>query len=426
MRRFSRENPRVFVGLSEVSGYYSRIVDHLRGAGYPISFNQFSFHPFAYDHGKQLTDYPFQRELVVEQGISRTLSSVLRRRLLRFHLFLWAVRHHDVFVFSYGNSFSNSSLDLILLRLLRKRIVMFVAHGSESRPAYMDGAHWSAAIQSDDPIHTVRNIARRQCRKMRRIEVISNCVIAHPLTSQFLSRRSVNSSCIGLPVPQIHYSSREKVSSSFKIVHAPSNRRAKGSDLIRDEVLDLSRIFPEIQYKELFGISNAEVLNELATADLLIDQLYSDTVLAGVGVEAASFGVATFVCGYGFEELRSHIDSALLPPAFTSHPDVFKQSLAELLEDKEAIYAMGASAKNFVTSIWSIEQVSQRFLDVAIGHVKEEWIFDPSKISYSCGSGLPMDDLQLILHAGLVRYGDSFFQIPPRHRLIQRFLSVLR
>jgi hypothetical protein len=261
---------------------------------------------------------------------------------------------------------------------------------------------------------------------MKRIEAISHCVIAHPLTSQFLARRSVNLSCIGLPVPQIHSSSMEKVSTSFKIVHAPSDRRAKGSDLIRAVVLDLGRSFPEIQYKELSGISNAEVLTELASADLLIDQLYSDTVLAGVGIEAASFGVATFVCGYGFEELRCHIDSNLLPPAFTSHPDNFRQTLAELLEDKDAIYALGVSAKNFVTSTWSIEQVSQRFLDVAIGHVKEEWTFNPSDVTYLCGSGLSMVDLQQIREAGVRRFGDSFIQIRSRHKLSQRFISLLK
>ena len=32
--------PRVFVGLFEIAGYYGRIVDHLRESGYPISFQK--------------------------------------------------------------------------------------------------------------------------------------------------------------------------------------------------------------------------------------------------------------------------------------------------------------------------------------------------------------------------------------------------
>ena len=60
-----------------------------------------------------------------------------------------------------------------------------------------------------------------------------------------------------------------------------------------------------VEYVELSGLSNSDVLTRLAEADLLIDQAYSDLPLSGVGMEAFVLGIPVLLSGYGLLDLKS-------------------------------------------------------------------------------------------------------------------------
>lgn len=57
------------------------------------------------------------------------------------------------------------------------------------------------------------------------------------------------------------------------VVHAPSNSRGKGSDALRAAVDTLQAEGLRFAYRELAGRSHAEVMAQLAEADLVVDQL---------------------------------------------------------------------------------------------------------------------------------------------------------
>ena len=417
--------PRIFVGFSEISGMYSRIVKELRDTGYPISFSETSRHPFDYHPGTVLSDFRFEHRL--SRGDNQ-LKSVIPYLAFRIYHLFWALRNFDTFVFVYGRSFLPRNLDLPLLRLLRKRIVSYVGHGSEARPAFIDGAHWSNALLTLDPLKSIHQTFLSQKKHMRRIERNSSLVIAHPLTAQLLRKPAVAGLYIGIPMPNNHGGSRTahgSNSSRVSVIHSPSNRRAKGSDLISDLVSRTDSRQYSLDYTELHGVSNDEVISKLIESDIAIDQLYSDTRLAGFGTEAASLGVAVLAGSYGVSELNECVQEAFLPPALVVHPRDIEDTFRRLVEDRDFRDRTANDCQTFISSNWSAKKVSERCLLVVNGMFPQDWYFDPLKVSYVHGACLEESELISIWNSGTARFGPEFLNIPHRPDLYEKIQNMI-
>jgi hypothetical protein len=417
---------RVFVGLVEISGYYGRIVDSLRAEGYSISFWERSLHSYRYVAPQPRIDYPHQSYLRVASASKWSFLVSLRRRLFGVHFFVWSVLRHDVFVFACGSSFLKSGLDLHLLRLLGKRVVAFVAHGSELRPAFMDGAHWNNALNSADPLEQLRSVAKKQRRLARRLERVADTLIAHPLTSQFLTKKALCSSFIGQPLPAVARNNlpAREISAAVRIVHAPSDRRAKGSDIIT-AIIERLRTELDIVFVELSGVSNDVVLETLQQADIVVDQLYTDTRLSGFGAEAASLGVTVLTAGYGDGQLSKVIDESLLPPVIVAHPDEIEHHLRMLVSDVNHRLRAARELDDFLNGNWSLRDVARRFWIAVAETAPTEWYFDPNSVSYLHGSGLSEVELLAIAREGLARFGDGFLQLSQRPDLVRTMHKML-
>jgi|LakMenEpi03Aug12_release.lakeMendotaPanAssembly.Ray.scaffolds.fasta_scaffold212154_2 hypothetical protein len=418
--------PRIFIGFSEIAGIYSRIVKELRDAGYPISFTETAKHPFGYHRGTDLSDFRFEHRL---SRADNRVTSVIPYLIFRtYHLF-WALRNFDTFVFIYGRSFLPRNLDLPLLRLLRKRIVSLVGHGSEARPAFIDGAHWSNALKTSDPLQSIHQTFLQQKKHMRRIERSSSLVIAHPLTAQLLRKPAVAGTYIGIPAPDNHnvpVPNQSPDLSQVRVIHSPSDRRAKGSDIISDLVSRTTSDRYNLNYTELHGVSNSEVIAKLVESDIAIDQMYSDTGLGGFGTEAASLGVTVLSGCYGVSELNKSIQQAFLPPALVVHPRDVEEAFKRLLEDRDYRDKIASDCKTFVTSNWSTKNVSERFLLVVNGTFPLDWYFNPMMVSYVNGCGLEESELVKICQSGIARFGKKFVNIHHRPDLYEKIWNLIQ
>ena len=149
-------------------------------------------------------------------------------RFLRLPVLIWAAARCETFIFGFGSTFF-FYLELPLLKLLRRRVV-YIFHGSDSRPPYLDGAMTSPDAW-EDPGALVR-ATRRMKRRVRKIDRWADVVVDNPLSSHFHERPVVSFLAIGIPrvlppgTPRGH---RNVV----RAVHSPSHRGAKGSDAIR-------------------------------------------------------------------------------------------------------------------------------------------------------------------------------------------------
>lgn len=421
----NRSESRIFIGFCEISGMYGRIVKELRESGYPISFTETRHHSFNYNPETILSDFRYEHRL---NRTSDRMISAIMSYVFRVYHFLWAIRNFDTFVFIYGRSFLPRNLDLPLLRLFGKRIVSFINHGSEARPAFIDGAHWSSALATLDPLQTIYRIFVQQKKAIRRIERSSSLVVAHPLTSQLLRRPAIASLYIGIPAPdnsKYLHRNHHPDTTQLRVIHSPSDRRAKGSDIISDLVFRTNSHVYTLDYTELHGVANDEVISELSNSDIAVDQLYSDSRLAGFGTEAASFGVAVLAGSYGAAELSECIQHEFLPPALVVHPRDIEVAFHRLVEDKDFREKIAHDCRTFICSNWSVQKVSERFLLVVNGSFPPDWYFNPLNVSYVHGSGLEESELISIWNSGTARFGQEFLTIAHRPDLHEKMKHMM-
>jgi hypothetical protein len=433
-----RSNQRVLIGPCEIAGYYSKLVVGFRAIGVQADFVTYATHPFGYG-GETLRP----RSIEWMRALNMSRARYGRRSLVRLFLgglalvcqlawFALAAARYKTFIFGYGQSWLPYNLDLLLLRPLGKRVISVLAHGSEARPPFVDGA----LLSGDGRIPTaaiVRNLARFRRRRVRRHLRYASFVIGAPYsTTPYSHQPMINLFAIGVPCDalacqQQHDRSTPRLSHpnrrSIRILHAPSHPAAKGSRLISHAIERLRSRGYQIEFVTLTGRPSAEVQQELRRCDFVVDQIYSDTPMAGLATEAARFGKPSVVAGYGLGRLRKHVPEGMWPPSMLCHPDQLESTIEELLVDKRQRDALGLAAQSFVHERWAACAVAERFLRLVEGDVPEHWWVDPTSVSYIEGWGIANKASSALVRQLIFDYGLDALQLSHRPDLERAYLA---
>jgi hypothetical protein len=382
------------MGLVEVAGYYSALSRAMKPLGVETMLLTVEAHPFAYCEESapaivRLKRRMLQWSLSQQGGGARRQLLRLSNRAVDLMLLAWAAARFDMFVFGFGSSFTGRpGIEYPLLRRLGKRVVC-VFHGSDARPPYIDGAVMAPA-RGATPADCVR-FAQRVKAHVSAVDRHADVVVENPLSSHFHERRCVNWFAVGVPVtpPATPHASRPRTDGVVRILHSPSHPEAKGSARIRAAVDALKARGLPLELVEITGRPNQEVLREIARCDFVVDQLFSDTPMATFAAEAAWFGKAAVVGGYGADEFARSIPRQFMPPSEYCRPEEVERAIERLATDAGYRAALGARAEAFVRRRWAPGRVARRFLRVLEGRIPEGWHFDPSAVRYTHGIGFP-------------------------------------
>lgn len=388
-----QSRPRLFLGLSETAGFYHGLWSGFRSLGVECSYACLSEHPFGYECDESL---PYVQSIRAARrargrpgllGLGRLAASA-REKLLRWRLLHWAAERHDVFVFGYKSTFFKSFGDLAWLRRRGKRVVC-VFHGSDSRPPYLDGS-WLRAEHAISPAECAR-LTLRQQSELATIEENSDVVVANPFSAQLHRREFVSFLSIGLPT----ISRLDAVAAAppepdraVRILHCPSHPESKGTDRIRSAIAQLREKGLGVEYVEIVKQPNRVVQEALRHCDLVVDQVFSDTPMAGLAAEAASWGKPTVVGSYAEELFRREIPPECRPPTEVCHPDRLLDALVTLVGNHQYRIDLGRRALEFVSMVWNPRAVAQRFLAMVAGDIPPAWRFDPQRLTYLHGYGM--------------------------------------
>lgn len=126
------------------------------------------------------------------------------------------------------------------------------------------------------------------------------------------------------------------------LMHAPSNHAGKGTDLLRAAVETLQDEGIAFRYHEISGRSHAEVLEQLARADLVVDQLRLGS-FGAASVEAWALGKPV-IC-YVLPELWATYPEDL--PAIEADPSKILSVLRQWLRDGAARHAKGRESRRY-------------------------------------------------------------------------------
>ncbi|HET8776307.1 MAG TPA: hypothetical protein VFN76_01480, partial [Candidatus Limnocylindria bacterium] len=293
---------------------------------------------------------------------------------------------YDAFVFRAGDSFLGLR-DLPLLRRLGKRVIV-VFFGSDSRPSYLNGAEVARGITGARA--AAETAAKRKI--IARIEASATAIVCHTMTAHLHRRPVVAFLELGIPrrPPQAaEVEARAPAGERpLRVLHAPSRTVDKGTDLVRAAVQEAREAGANVELEIITGRPNREVLTAIAASDFVIDQVYSDSPLAGFAAEAAAFGRPAIVGGYAWDELERVTRPEVMPPSHVCRPDDLADAIVTLAGDHVYRRALGERAGRYVTERWSPAAVAGRFLTLLADEAPESWWFDPARVEYTHGMGM--------------------------------------
>lgn len=430
MERF----PRIFIGLRELSGYYHNLKKGFDALGIESVFVNLSGHPYRYGDDANPGWINFINRLVQRiathfygNWAMRVLWVGFLQNILSFFLFAWALLRFDVFIFASNSTFF-FFLDLPVLKLCRKKII-YVFHGSESRPVYLNGY-----VLKDEKTRTIligMILARIQKLVISIIDRFADHIINIPPQAYFHGRPFVSWWMIGVPHNAGGISDPLVVGTKqlggVRILHAPSKPEPKGTPAIRQVVQALKDRGYMIDYVEITGRPNAEVLEEIRRCDFIIDEIYSDTPMAVFATEAAFAGKPAVVGSYYASYIHNDLPAENTPPSMFCHPESLDEAVEKMVVDQAFREELGKKAFDFVMKNWSATRVARKYLMLIEGVFPAEWLYDPCNIRYLQGCGLPEERAKKIIGRFLQRGGRKALCLsdkPDLEDMFVRFASL--
>lgn len=421
---------RVFLGLVEVSGHYRALKSGFDELGVPCTRVDLGGDPFLYGQSGQpwfaraVCGCLVRRKRLPSWNLPARAFYKLVAGVLKLALLAWAIWRHDIFIFSYRTTFFGY-VELPLLRLLGRKII-YQYHGSDSRPPFMDGAVVPDGGQFDAAL-CVRQ-TRRQKRLVGIIDKYAHVVVDTPTQGLFHTRPFVNWLFVGLPASRVAGVPAARPvgisRASVRILHCPSHPQAKGTPRIRQAVELLRQEGLPLEFVEVTGQPNSVVQAQLAQCDLVIDQLYADYAMPGLATEAAWMGKPVIICGYAVELWEKILPPELRPPTCYVHPDKLSDAIRQLATDAQYRKDLGRRAQQFVQERWHPAKIAQRYLDLAQGNVRAEWLCDPATIDYIHGCCVSESDLREMIRQVLEIGGPGALQLDDKPALRDKLIEL--
>jgi len=214
---------------------------------------------------------------------------------------------------------------------------------------------------SIDSCKSIETRFKKQIRAVKRADRCASYIVSNPYSGQLHSRPSINFLEIGIPTPEnLHFKTERK--RPISIIHAPSNPLVKGSAEIEEALSSISSQYPEGTLQIHIGtMPNTEFMKKIAEADLVIDQLYTDTPLPGIATECATVGTPCLIFGYWknyWSKYAGHI------PKTVPHPGSVKEEILAFCQDPAPYKAEAQKLNRFVSQNWSPTQVTQKYISI--------------------------------------------------------------
>ena len=322
----------------EISGQVINYAKAIRKTGHEATATVFEPHEFGYEYD----------DLIYSDGFPGKWRS--RARRVRYTVEMLA--KYDVLNYWAGNTLLGGA-DLHIASVLATPTVMTFC-GSEIRPVqeaakrseFLNADMWPRESKDDEYLDELNRIVDLAVYQYHELE---------PYVRQHFDNvahvpRAVNCETI---TPQ-----QSEADGVFRVAHAPSNKKLKGTEYVIDAVETLKSNGYDIQLLEVQG-DHAKVIETLQRSDVVVDQLRLGTI-GVVSLEAMATG--TPVICYMRDDLRAKYPEAL--PVVNGTPDNIEYILKEIYNDPERRADLGDQGREYVMNYHSLPRIGERLLEV--------------------------------------------------------------
>ena len=235
--------------------------------------------------------------------------------------------------------------DIVVARA-RGRLALIQYNGSDCRTSDIAKALHPARARIVDPgrDREVR-VHRRLGGRAARAAAVQDLELVDYLRDDFV-RIYVAPFAIDMAAIEVARAASERTPRGpLRVLHAPSDRGIKGSDLIEEAVRAVSRD-ASIELVTVSGRPHEEVLAAVADSDLVVDQMNSET--PGVlSAEAMALGKPV-ICEYAEGKLASFARPCPVVPAT---PETLQARLLELASDAGRRSELAEAGREYATRV---------------------------------------------------------------------------
>ncbi len=420
---------RIFLGAQEIAGMMKRVNNAFKDMGYKCDYyclNEYVFDKNGYEPLPQMKKYRRHMERI------QNTNSLLKKALLYIvqmfdilNIFVYTLFVYTDYIYIFGNGlfYFNpylrhiQELEFYILKLCHKNMIMWLC-GSDSRPSYCD-------VNTYKTINAMYRDARRRAKNIRMLEKYM-LLIDNPASSHFHTKPYIIYNCIGIIADE-----NEKVKANLqndgkiRILHALSHLKGKGTAEIQKVLQELKEEGYKFEYIAVHGVSHREVLKQMAQADIVIDQLYSDTPMAGFATEAAINGIPVIVGGYYadyYHKVKSNPDI----PTLYCAPDKLKENIIFLINNENIRTEISEKEKNYIESNCTPEKVAKKLIKLLEKDIPTEWYFNPFDNDYPFGGGIKKEEMIDNVTRLIDKYGEKALCLDKNTILFEKYMDLYR
>ena len=417
--RTGRPAVRIFLGVTEVAGRASGLHEGLTELGADPKL--FIIHEDRFGFLEGVQNLPaitrvsqwFYKISKSNKWHTSWISLLVRipvLSLISLATFFESLRRYDAYYFQFGISTLPWNLDLFILRILRRRVIVVLGHGSELRPPWLQIA--PPVGGADDAKHgrSLRKIERAKKRLAHRMEFLCVEIIACPTTDHYLSKPYWDIVRLGRPARLDHIHSRawtqlgtapeEKI-----ILHVPSKSQVKGTGEVIKVMKKVCELDPSFSFRLLSGISRSDFLKEMASSFAVIDQVYSDIPFSATAFEAGFLGLPCISGGGWMPFWKGRIPQREdnLPFHVNNWHD--PEELLSILQDTKSLLERANNVKRLLAQDLSPHSSSVRYLSLFKGQLSKTYKSNATG-EYISGFGINQEQVYLNLES-IVKWKSS-------------------
>lgn len=388
-----RSDYHIFLGTQDIAGMMARLTKAFTEIGIDNHF--FEMKEYYFRDQERKDELWCMKSFMYHTDKIRNATNDLSKKLWTFLqmidcilIFIYALLHYNEFIYIFGDGIFPRNVYLKKIRnleyriekLLGKKMVMWYC-GSDSRAPYCDV----------DVYHNLERATKAKAGRIRTVEKYMT-VIDSPASSHFHTKKYIKYNCIGVPIDKNEIvEAKQKKEGIITIAHCPSNTDVKGTDVIRKTVQALQEKY-RIKYVEVTNLPHKAVLEALSKADIVVDQMYSDTPMAGLASEASANGIPVIVCGYYAEKFKEVFPAYYCPNVYCM-PDALLENLEKLIIDSSYRDTIGRREREFIWHESLSQTVAAKFIKILDGDIPKEWLYDPQENDYIYGCGIHKDKI---------------------------------
>lgn len=320
---------RVLHGPVEVAGVAGAIVRGLRLRGHDAELVVMVPPPFGMSYDRLVSGYP-----------RRTREGLL------------APLRHDVLHFHFNVTFCEY-FDAAWAHLAGRPLMLMHFHGDDCRRREVTMALHPARARIYDATERNERLTLRRLRAAGRLcaaGIVADLELLEHVRPFFRAVYVVPAPVEIQDPPQV----LPPLPGEGPVVfHAPSQAIVKGTQTIADAIGLVASRRP-LRPRLVSGVTHAELLSELARADIVIDQMNSET--PGIfALEAMALGKPT-LCEYRREMLAPF---AATTPLVQAPPDILADVLEDLCDDEARRASLGVRGAAFVREVHDAKLVAR-------------------------------------------------------------------